>query len=350
METKKNNPFNISFGEIPANFIPRETELKTITDSFESLNPESKIFVLTGPRGSGKTVFLSQAKNYFEEKSNWITVNLKPYGDMIEQLCASIYEKGKVKHLFLKVEFNFSFKGIGFSISGAEPISNAETLLEKMFKYLKGKKYKVLIVVDDISSNEYTKYFAHSYQNFIREGYDTFLLASGLYENISALENDKSLTFLIRAPKIYLERLSLSAIANSYIKLLQVDQKTAIKLSKFTMGFAYGYQLLGNLLYKNNKNFDDNLLSLFDLTLEDNVYSLIWHSLSKKDKEILIAIAEDKTEVNSIREATNITNSALQVYKNRLSKAGLIDSKTRGKITLALPRFKEYILMQKEFE
>lgn len=345
-----NNPFNITFGERPSNFIPRNNEIKEITTSFDSGNPESKVYILAGPRGSGKTVLLSQIKNIYDNNKEWITVDLNPYGDMIEQLCAKIYESGKNKSLFLKAEFNFSFKGIGFSIKGDNPVSDANSMLDKILSHLAKKKTKVLITIDDVSNTEYMRYFVHSYQSFIREQYNVFLLMSGLYENISDLENDKSLTFLVRAPKVYLEKLSLLAITNSYQRLLEVDKETAIKLAKITMGYAYGYQLLGNLLYKNNNVLDNELMEKYDFTLEENVYSLIWKNLSKKDKQILIIIAEGKNAVTDILKAANVNNSTLQVYKNRLFKVGLIDISTRGQITLSLPRFREYVLLQKEFD
>ncbi len=350
MESKMNNPFNITFGEEPENFIPRITELNQITASFDSDYPETKVYILTGPRGSGKTVLLSHIKHIYEERNDWITVDLNPYGNMIEQLCAEIYEEGKIKRLFVKAEFNFSFKGVGFSIHGDTPVSNIETLSEKMLAYLKKKKTKVLITIDDVIKNENMRYFVHAYQSYIREKYDLYLLMTGLYGNISDLENDKGLTFLVRAPKIYLEKLSQIAIANSYQRLLGVNEKTSIQLSKITMGYAYGYQLLGNLLYKNDKNLSPELLETYDLTLDGNVYSLIWNNLSKKDKTLLIAVAEGHTEVNDILSYLGINNSTLQVYKTRLAKAGLIDIKSRGIITLSLPRLKEFILMKREFE
>ena len=350
MEAQMNNPFNITFGEEPTNYIPRDAEANQVTTTFNSDSPESKVFILAGPRGCGKTVLLSHIKRIYDKKENWLTVDLNPYGDMVEQMCAKIYERGKIKHLFLKLDFNFSFKGFGFSIQGDTPVSNIESLAEKMFLYLKKKKIKVLITIDDVIKNPQMQYFIHSYQSYIREQYDVYLLMSGLYENISSLENDKGLTFLVRAPKIYLEKLSQVAITNSYMYLLNVDKQTAINLSKTTMGYAYGYQLLGNLLFKNNLKIDNELMAKYDSILEGNVYSLIWKELSNKDKQILLLIAEGNIKNADILAKSGLTNSALQVYKNRLFKAGLIDVTNRGIITLALPRFKEYILLQKEFE
>lgn len=345
-----NNPFNVTFGEEPNNAIPRDSEISQITNAFDSEFPESKVFIVCGPRGSGKTVLISQVKKIYDQRKDWITIDLNPYGDLIEQMCAKLYEAGLPKHLFLKTEFNFSFKGLGFTISGENPVSNLNTLSEKMLSYLKKKGIRVLLVIDDVLKNEYTQYFVHSFQSYIREKYDLFLLMSGLYDNISSLENEKGLTFFIRAPKIYLNKLSQVAIANAYSRLLSIDSEKAIALSKLTMGYAYGFQLLGNLLYKNNKVLDDELLGVFDATLENNVYSFIWQKLSPIDKKIVLAVANGHTKVEDIIKELNINNSKLQVYKNRLSKMGIIDASTRGTINISLPRFKEYAIFQNELE
>ena len=345
-----NNPFNITFGDEPSNFIPRRNELEQITDSFNSDNPDSKAYIITGPRGSGKTVLLRHIKHIYDEKENWLTVDLNPYGNMIEQLCAQLYESGKVKHLFIKTEFNFSFSGFGISIHGDDPISNLSSLADKILSYLTKKKIRILLLIDDVLKNEHTQFFVHAFQEFIGEKYNVFLLMSGLYENINTLELDSGLTFLVRASKIYMEKLSQVAIANSYMRLLKVDKETAIELSKISMGYPYGFQLLGNLLYTNNCVLDDELFEKYDMILEEKVYSLIWKNLSKKDKEILIIIAKGNNKTDSIIQKADISNSALQVYKKRLLKAGLIETPYRGEIYLALPRLKEYILIQKEFE
>ena len=153
----KNNPFNIYFGEEPINCIEREKEFHEVVDVFESDNPETKAMIITGPRGCGKTVLLTQIKTYFQDKNDWLTVALNHSSIMLEQLAGKLYEEGKIKKLFLKAEFNFSFQGLSFSIKGEKPISNVHSLLDVIFKYLKKKNVKVLIVIDDVGNNDFMR-------------------------------------------------------------------------------------------------------------------------------------------------------------------------------------------------
>ena len=346
-----NSPFNVSFGEKPNNLIERSEEFNQITSVFDNDNPETKIIILTGARGVGKTVLLSSIKKYYDNLDNWISLDANPNLDILEQLASKIYEYGKIKKLFLKTEFNFSFKGLGFSIKGDNPVSSIQVLLDKMLKYLKDKKVKVLITIDDIISNEEVKIFAHAYQSFIREGYLLYFIATGLYENIEKLSNEKNLTFLSRAPKLYLGKLNLKAITYSYMDIFNIDEDAAIKIAKQTNGYAYAYQLLGSILYKNDKKkIDKEVLRKYDLYLDDNSYSLIWNSLSSNEKKILYAVVNTNATIKEIINNSNLTNSSIQVYKKQLVKKGIIDDSTRGKLEFVLPRFKEFVLFQYKLE
>lgn len=347
----ENSPFNVSFGEKPNNFIERTEEFNQVTSIFNSDNPETKIIVLTGARGVGKTVLLSLIKKYYDNEKNWITIDVNPNLDILEQVASKIYEFGKVKKLFLKSEFNLSFKGIGFSIVGEEPVSSIQVLLDKMFNYLKKKNIKVLVTIDDIVANEYVKTFAHAYQSFIREGYLLYFLSTGLYENIEKLSNERNLTFLTRSTKIYLSKLNLKAITYSYMDIFDISEVDAIKISKQTNGYAYAYQLLGSILYKSQKKkIDNEILKKYDLYLDDNSYSLIWKSLSLNEKKILYGMVNTDSSIKEIIKYTNLTNSSIQVYKKQLLKKGIIDDSNRGKILFALPRFKEFVLFQYEID
>lgn len=132
--------------------------------------------------------------------------------------------KGKLSKLFFQPVFSFSFHGLTFSIKGKNPINNITTLLERMLAYLKEKDKRVLVTIDDVSSNQEMKSFVYAYQQMIREGYPVFLLMSGLYENVSKLEKNKSLTFFLRAPKLILKPLNLTSITYSYQKLLNLTK------------------------------------------------------------------------------------------------------------------------------
>ncbi len=346
------SPFNISFGEQPKCFIPRKNEFEEITSVFTSEDPRSKVYLIGGPRGCGKTVLLSQIKEFFDEQKDWITVDLNPFMDMHDQFASKLYNEGKLKKLFLKTDFSISFKGVSFSISGEKPVTNVISLIEIMLKYLKKKQKKVLITIDDVSNNDNIKAFIYTYQSLLREGLETFLLMTGLYDNVSNLSSDKNLTFLLRAPKLYLTKLNLRDVAQSYQRQLNVSSEQAIKLAKMTNGYAYAYQLLGDLLYRSgSKDINEEILNEFDSLLEDNVYSKMWEKMPDNQKLFAYALASSKNgTVKEIIEYTKFNNAYIQVYKKRMSLSGIINVTERGKIEFLLPRFKEFVEFQKSLQ
>lgn len=337
------NPFNVGFGEKPNSIIERKVEYEDVINTFTSINPSFKSVIIAGARGSGKTVLLSILKHHFDSLDDFITIDLNPFMEMHEQLAAKLYDKAKLKKLFAESEFSFSFHGLSFSIKGKNPITNVNSLLEVMFNYLKKKNIRVVITIDDIDSNDNVKSFIYSYQSFLREEFRVFLMMSGLYENISSLENTKNLTFLLRTPKIYLDKLNLRAITKSYENIFNINEDDALKLAKTTSGYAYGYQLLGDILYRNGTTkISKKILDEFDLKLEENVYAKIWSTLGSNEKKIIYAMTKT-SDVANILSQTKLSNSSLQVYKKMLSKKGIIDINVRGKIYFNLPRFKEFV-------
>ena len=66
------NPFTLDFGTEPGLYIPRTAELSRIIRTFESDTPSSHMFILTGVRGTGKTVLMTMASHTICSDKNWI--------------------------------------------------------------------------------------------------------------------------------------------------------------------------------------------------------------------------------------------------------------------------------------
>lgn len=331
-----NNPFILTFGREPINFIPRIDYLQQVKDNFYSETCPNQAFMITGVRGTGKTVLLSKLAKEFEKNKDWIVVDLNPERDMLNSLASQIYNNSKVKHLFLKAKFNLSFNGIGLSVENDKPSDDIESIISKMVEYLSEKDIKLLITIDDAANNQNIKVFAHTFQALLRKDYKVFMLMTGLYENISSIQNNKSLTFLSRVPKLILKPLNMPVIKDSYEEIFNIDSDTAIQMSKLTEGYAYAYQVLGYLMWEEgDKKISKKLLSQFDQYLSEFVYDKIWEGLSEKEKNIIIKINNN--------EKLEMKPNEISVYRDRLIKYGVLVSKQRGKLSFALPRFKEYI-------
>ena len=342
-----NNPFELTFGLKPSNYISRLKQSDEIISNFKS-KTGNKSFLITGVRGTGKTVMLSHISKQFENEKNWIVIELIPNYDMLEQFASALYDSSIMNKIFNNKTFGFSFSGISFSISGEKPITNVISLIEVLLDRIKKCDKSVLIAVDEVSNNDYVKTFTQAFQLLIRKEYPIHLLMTGLYQNIYELQNDKDLTFLYRAPKISLEPLNLAAITNSYQELLNITKEEALLLAKETKGYAYAYQVLGHLVFeKQNPKLDDKLFAKFDQYLEEYVYEKMYSELSSNDKKILKAFtSDDINSVDNLLLKSKMKKNVFSVYRDRLIKRGIIESPEYGKLLLKLPRFYEFLERQ----
>lgn len=337
------NPFTLMFGKKPNLAIKRDDLIFEVTDSFSGKNSFTQVFIIIGARGAGKTVLLTELYKYYEQEKDWIVVDVNPHRDILEDMASQIYEKGKIKKLFLQGTFDFSFHGLSFHLEGKNPVSSISSVVEKMLSYLKKQGIKLLVTLDEVNNNERIKVFSHDFQSLVRLEYPIYLLMTGLYKNVSSLQNDKSLTFLYRAPKILLSPLDKKSIVQSYKNALSINEETANQLADLSMGYGFGYQLLGYLYY-NHRKIDDDLLFEYDRALRVNAYDKIYSSISENERKILLLLCNEKeVKVSEIMKETGFNNKNFSVYRGRLLMKGIILSSKRGYLSLALPRFKEFL-------
>ena len=150
--------------------------------------------MITGVRGSGKTVMMTNIASELRKREDWIVVELNPTRDLLQSLAAKIYSIPELHTLFINAKLDFSAFGLGVSIENAAPVTDIENALELMLKYIQKSEKRLLISVDEVTNSEYIRIFASSFQIFLRNDYPIFLLMTGLYENIYNLQNDSSVT------------------------------------------------------------------------------------------------------------------------------------------------------------
>ena len=342
------NPFSITFGKKPEQYISRERQINEVIDTFNDRNPAYQVCMVTGVRGAGKTVMLSDISGRLREDRDWIVMDLNPEKDLLISMASRLYaEQGIFKRL-KKTEFSATVLGVSLTVEGEPPVTDAEAVIELLLEKVKQQNRKVLITIDEVTGNAFVRAFAASFQIFLRHEYPVFLVMTGLYENISDLQNGKSLTFLYRAPKMTLAPLSLSAIQESYRSLLGISEDLSIQMSKLTRGYPFAYQALGYIYWKKNGVIRvEELLAEYDSYLDDYVYQKIWHELSEKEKSILRVIAEkEPCRVAAVREKLGLSAAYFGVYRDRLKKKGLIDTSTYGHLSLFLPRFGHFVNVQ----
>lgn len=339
-----NNPFSLSFGSIPQITIDRGATSFDIISDFQQEKSSSKAYMITGVRGSGKTVFMTDICKKMRELDDWIILELSPEEDILQAIAYRLSKEKSFSQYILKANIDLSILNV--EIQKKQNLSAPITLLVQELLELASKhNKKILIAIDEAINNKYIKEFAHSFQIFIRNELPIYLIMTGLYENIYEIQNEKTLTFLYRTPRIELQPLKTFKIAESYADVLGIDHDLAKELAKLTMGYAFAYQVLGYYYFENNDHNIEKLKLQFCNYLGEYVYEKIWSELSDKDKEVISAMTtfDSRIKVKDLRDYLNVDSSKFSHYRDRLKRKGIISVSDYGYISFVLPFFKEYI-------
>ena len=341
------NPFTLNFGLEPVSYISRKQQSDEIIRNFSSDPSPAHLYMVTGIRGVGKTVFMTEIEEHFK-KQGWIVCDLSIEGDLLKSFAAKLYNEEKLNALFLSAKLNLSYFGLGIHIDDNPAITDLSIAIERMLKIVAKQNKKVLIAIDEAVNSASMRQFASEFQIFLRNKYPIYLLMTGLYENIYELQNEKTLTFLYRAPKITLEPLNMLAVVNGYQKIFQNTEEEARKMALLTQGYSYAYQVVGYLCWGAGvKTINDDIVRQFDINMDEYVYGKIWDEQSELKRKILLAMAETPSgSVTDIREKVGMTPSQFSVYRSRLIRQGLIRADGYGQLAFTLPRFDEFLKRQ----
>ena len=332
----------------PVQYVSRIVQTNRIIEDYEAVPAVNQIYMVTGVRGSGKTVMMINIADILSKRDDWIVVELNATRDLLQSLASRLYAVPRLHDCFLKAKLDFSAFGLGVTIENAAPVTDVEDMVAKMLEQLQRLGKRLLITNDEVVYLEQMKVFASAFQIFMRQEYPIFILMIGLYENIYELQNDKSLTFLYRAPKIILDPLNLTAVRQQYKNIFAVEEDKAERMAALTRGYPFAFQVLGYLYWEHRDTMTlDEILPEYDQYLEEYVYSKIWSEISEKDKEILQVLAvSGEIKVKNLREKLGLASEQFSVYRERLKRKGVIDTRQYGMVSMALPRFEEFIKMR----
>lgn len=338
------NPFSLTFGKIPVETISQPLKRNQILESFDSEHASQQVYMITGVRGSGKTVLMTEVCEHYRGREEWVVIELNPNSDLLQSLLVKLSNHAFCLSMLKSAKINLSFWGLGVEVAGAPPITDTETAIMAILANLQKRGKKVLVAVDEATSTQQMQLFASAFQIMIRQNAPLYLLMTGLYENIDELQNEKNLTFLYRAPKIYLNGLNIRAVARKYQAIFSIAEERAAEMARLTMGYPFAFQVLGYLTYNNGGAYAE-VISEYRQYLEEYVYDKIWSELSARDKQLAHAIAQSETgKVMAVRKLLDMDTNSFNPYRKRLIRKGILNGEERGVVSFTLPMFKEYIL------
>ena len=228
--------------------------------------------------------------------------------------------------------------------------------LTQALSKLKKRKRKLLLAIDEVAPTKEVVQLAALYQSMIRQGYPVAMVMTGLPNQVSELQNNAVLTFLLRSGRIELAPLNLLDVQNRYQTAFakgerQLSTALAQRLAVLTKGYAYAFQLLGYLLWETgvevlDDQVLDQVLPTYRYQLYRNAYTKIYQELSPIDRQFILAMAQvnaDKVAIGQIRQALQKPSNYIANYRRRLIDDQVIRPTKYGYVTFTLPLFGDFI-------
>lgn len=334
------NPFSLSFGRIPPEYIVRSSVIDQVVETFTCEPVTIQNYMITGVRGSGKTVTMTAICERIKELDHWMVIKISPLDDILDTLLKTLKTAGgKGKESTI----TFGTSHLNISMKGTEQSVNAE--IDGLLELFEKKQMSILVAIDEITDTPQMRKFSSALQMFITNNRPIYFIGTGLFEEIEKLKNVPNLTFLYRTPKITMEPLNIVAMAQTYQRIFDISDKQAGAMASMTKGYSYAFQVLGYLYWNEPGDFPTrSLLDKFDAQLADASYHRLWMDLSDMDRKVVMSIAGNEGgKTKDIAMQAEMDGNKFNQYRRRLKDHGIIDVSQYGKISFALPRFKEFV-------
>ena len=174
------NPFTLTFGKSPLEPVERPVQTNEIVDAFTAESVNQQMFIITGVRGSGKTVMMTEIARRLREKENWVVIELNPSTDLLQAMLAKLNSNKVCAAIIKSAKIDLSFFGFGVAIEGVPAITDTETAIITILEKMKKSGKRLLVTIDEVTNNDFMKVFAGSFQIFVRQDLPVFLLATGM--------------------------------------------------------------------------------------------------------------------------------------------------------------------------
>lgn len=211
MEAKMLNPFMPSFGRFPKIVIDQQEALTDYLTGLQTHDAKYQTSLVYGAKGSGKTVFLLNVQRSLEKLDNWEYIRLNnDQGNLLFQLMHGLQRIAGVSLVdLLKSIKNLNIMGNSITWQALQESKQIDydEYISILLKRLKKQGKSILIGIDEIEISNDVRTFGSEYQTLIGDEYDISLLMIVLSNRISKVQNDDTLTFLLRSNRIYLSSL-----------------------------------------------------------------------------------------------------------------------------------------------
>lgn len=361
------NPFKPTAGVMPPVLIGRESVSMDFREGLEDgPGAPDRLMLITGPRGSGKTVMLTEL-GLIAKTHHWEVIDETASNGLCDRLIARIApEPGRIAGMTIKP----SVMGASLGELSIAPALRPSTLRDAMSARLKalGKGKGLLITIDETqdASMEDMTAIATAAQHMLRDNAEVAFVFAGLPSLVSDLLNAKVLTFLRRASIKQLGDVPLDDVRHALSTSIRgagvtISDDALTLATESTGGYPYMIQLVGYHIWRQARRRENatpsangNAILLDDVRsgveqarakLGEGVCAPVVNQLSERAVDYLRAMAQDDGPSSTSVVASRMGESMdyANIYRQRLLDEHIIAAPARGRVDFAIPFLREYL-------
>lgn len=363
---KKVNPFKPTAGAEPPVLAGRDAVLSDFEIGLEEgVGAPGRLMRITGPRGSGKTVLLTELGD-IARQHGWRVVDVTAAGHLPELICRRLEKEKRADY---SVDLDLKVIKARAQKDDFHKTEDIYEVLERVVGKLTEKGYGLLVTVDEIqdASIEDVREVAVAIQHLIRERRNIAFVFAGLTAGVMNLLGEDGPAFLRRAHPEELDTIPVdeveAALGATFEKSeVRIGEDELSLAAHSTAGYAYLIQLVGYYVWRAAQvraGAELDAITMGDVEkgvvaarreFERTVLETAIGHLPKTAMEYLLAMAEDKL-VSSTGEIANrlgVSASSLSATRKLLVSRQVIESTARGYIGFSIPFMREYLVENRE--
>lgn len=217
----------------------------------------------------------------------------------------------------------------------------------------------LLITLDEIHYHQVAELreLASVLQHLVREGREIAFAGAGLPSSVSAVLNDHVLTFLRRADRHSLGRVSLEEVATAIREPIEregreIAEAEAGRAAEATGGYPFLIQLVGYHIWRQqlrHKEIASSDVGAGIVAARRRVGSLVHEpaiaDLPAVARTFLLAMAQDDrpSKMSDIAARLNVDSNYASQYRLRLIAAELIEPAGHGRVDFTMPYLRDYL-------
>lgn len=359
MAKRKTNPFKPTAGAEPPVLVGRDKVIRDFADGLdEGVGAPGRLMRITGPRGSGKTVLLTELGD-IARRRGWTVVDETARKGFLDGIMAALNSAAPEARASLGV--NLGVVKAQAEVSREDKRSDFRSVLTSASDRL--GKSGVMITVDEVQDADRDDMveIATAVQHLIREGRDVVFVFAGITTGVMDFINDSSLAFLRRAKAEELGPTPVNEVAlalrESFVETgMSVDQSALDDMAKATCGYAYLVQLVGYNVWRECRSHLDVSPKVMgaDVAIgvkaavgdyEEMVIEPAIKSLSERAMRYLVEMSkrEGASSTRAVAEAMQVPSTSLTSTRRTLISRQIIESTARGSVDFSVPLMREYV-------